>query len=176
MKRVLIAPLAAAAILSGCATETVPACRAPEAHEMAAFRAIMSHDRTALAGVVTPGPLRDAVTHSDTSVSAHLWGSQGRTEGTVLGMLARPPLCILDDTRTPPTDAMRAILVYPQANFDRVSPAPETPLVDAPPPYGTWRRDYLTCRFEQTASGWKLADLCGYRETFNAPALDTGTR
>ncbi|WP_203292455.1 hypothetical protein [Maricaulis parjimensis] len=175
MKRVLFASLAAsAAILTGCATETVPACRAPASYEMEAFRAIMSHDRAALANATAPGPLRDAVSYSDPAVTSHVWGSQGITRGSVTGLLARPPLCILDDMRTPPTDAMRQILVYPQENFDRVAPLPETPLVDAPPPYGVARRDYLSCRFEQTASGWKLADLCGY--TRPVAPVNTGAR
>lgn len=175
MKRVLFASLAAAAILSGCATETVPACRAPAAHEMAAFRAIMSHDRQALVNATVPGALQNAVSSADPAVSSHVWGSQGITQGSVIGLLARPPLCILDDTRTPPTDAVRQILVYPQDSFDRVAPAAETPLADAPPPYGVSRRDYLSCRFEQTAAGWKLADLCGYTRPV-APATQTGTR
>ena len=168
MRKIVIG-LVAAASLSACATETVPMCRAPAAHELAAFSAIVSHDAQGLSAAMTPGPLRDAVARRDPLVSSYLWGSQGVTQGTALGMLTRPPLCVLDDPALPASDAVRQILVYPQAAADRVWPALETPLADAPPPYGHARRDYMTCRFEQTAAGWKLADLCGYAPATSPP-------
>ncbi|MHA6289588.1 hypothetical protein [Maricaulis sp. CAU 1757] len=148
--------------LTGCATETVPACRAPQAHEMAAFSAIISHNENALAQAVAPGPMRTAITSREPTTRSYIWGGQGETRGTMLGLLSRPPLCVLDDPTQPATETVRHVLVYPQASFDRVGPAAETPLADAPPPYGVNMRDYLSCRFEQTSEGWKLADLCGY--------------
>ncbi|WP_300543011.1 hypothetical protein [Maricaulis sp.] len=166
--------LIATLTLSACATETVPVCRAPAAHEMAAFSAIVSHNQAALADATAAGPLRNALTSGDPAVRSHLWGSQGITQGTVIGMLSRPPLCILDDPAAEANDATRQVLVYPQHNFDRVAPAPGTPLAEAPPPYGVSRRDYMTCRFEQTAAGWKLSDLCGYTRPVTSPA--TGAR
>lgn len=158
---VLLAAVTAAAV-SACATETVPMCRAPQPHEMAAFQAIVSHNEAALAQSTAPGPLRNAVTNRDPAVRSHLWGSQGVIQGTVIGMLSRPPLCLLDGPATAEQEGVRQVFVYPQYRYDPVAPAPETPLADAPPPYGVSRRDYMTCRFEQTADGWKLADLCGY--------------
>jgi hypothetical protein len=137
-------------------------CRAPQAHEMAAFQAIVSHNETALAQTTTPGALRNALAAGDPAVRSHLWGSQGVIQGTVIGILSRPPLCVLDDPATAGQENIRQVLVYPQARYNQVGPAAGTPLADAPPPYGVSRRDYMTCRFEQTAQGWKLADLCGY--------------
>lgn len=159
----LIALAAAAASVSACATETVPACRAPAAHEMTAFQAVVSHNSAALTQAMAPGALRNALAAGDPAVRAHVWGNQGVTQGTVVGMLSRPPLCVFDDPAMPPGDAIRQIIVYPQYRYDQIAPAPETPLAEAPSlPYGIPRRDFMTCRFEQTAAGWKLADLCGY--------------
>ena len=101
---------------------------------------------------------------------AWLWGARGETRGTVVNVLARPPLCVLDDaTAATNSDTVRNVLVYPQTEHDRLAPPPTTPLAEARIPYGTEMRDYLSCRFEQTASGWKLADLCGYRGFQPAP-------
>lgn len=149
--------------LSACATEPVPMCRAPLGYEMAAFSAIISHNETAVADALAPGLVQNAFISRDPMIRAHVWGSEGNTRGTVTGMLSQPPLCIFDDPGFVATEASRQILVYPQRRYDRIAPAPETPLLDAPLPYGTYRGDYMTCRFEQTATGWKLADLCGYR-------------
>lgn len=160
---VLASTATATALLAGCATETVPACRAPQAYEMDAFAAVISHNGNALANATAPGPLRHALTSNNPGVRGHLWGHEGITDGTVVGILSRPPLCIIDDPAAEATETMRQVLVYPQARYGAVSPAPETPLADAPPPYGVSRRDYVSCRFEMTAEGWKLADLCGYR-------------
>jgi hypothetical protein len=171
MKRVLALVATTSVIgLSACATETVPMCRAPQAHEMAAFSAIISHNETAVADTLAPSALRNAFISRDPMLRSHVWGSDGNTRGTVIGMLSQPPLCVFEDPGFLASEASRQILVYPQRAYDRVAPAPETPLLDAPLPYGTYRGDYMTCRFEQTATGWKLADLCGYRMP-GAPAV-----
>lgn len=169
MKRVLVSTLATSALLTACATETVPACRAPQPHEMAAFSAVISHNENALAQAVVPA-YRAAVTQREPILRSHIWGAQGETRGTVIGLLSQPPLCVLDDPMAAPSETARQVLVYPQRTFDRVGPVAETPLADAPPPYGVSMRDYLSCRFEQTAEGWKLADMCGYRPAA-APAV-----
>ncbi|SDM79162.1 hypothetical protein [Maricaulis salignorans] len=163
MKRVVVLAVAASSLLAACATETVPACRAPQAHEMAAFAAIISHNETAVSETLAPSALRNAFIRRDPLVRAWVWGAPGETGGTLVGMLSQPPLCIIDDPRIAATETVRQVLVYPQANFSRVAPPATTPLADAPPPYGTAMRDFLSCRFEQTADGWKLADMCGYR-------------
>ena len=163
MKRVVFLAVAASSLLAACATETVPACRAPQAHEMAAFAAIISHNETAVSQTLAPSALRNAFIRRDPLVRAWVWGAPGQTQGTVVGMLSQPPLCIIDDTRVAATETVRQVLVYPQANFSRVAPPAGTALADAPPPYGSAMRDYLSCRFEQTPEGWKLADMCGYR-------------
>jgi len=164
MKRVLVlAATTSVLALSACATETVPTCRAPQTYEMAAFSAIISHNEAAVSETLAPGLLQNAFISRDPMVRSHVWGSDGNTRGTVTGMLSQPPLCIFDDPTFAATEASRQILVYPQRAYDRIAPAPGTPLLDAPLPYGTYRGDYMTCRFEQTATGWKLADLCGYR-------------
>ncbi|RKR02978.1 hypothetical protein [Maricaulis maris] len=164
MKRVLaLASTTAVLGLSACATETVPMCRAPMTYEMAAFSAIISHNETAVADAMAPGLLQNAFISRDPMVRSHVWGSDGNTRGTVTGMLSQPPLCIFDDPGFVATETSRQVLVYPQRAHDRVAPPVETALADAPLPWGTYRGDYMTCRFEQTATGWKLADLCGYR-------------
>lgn len=164
MKRALALVSATAMLgLSACATETVPMCRAPIAYEMAAFSAIISHNETAVADAMAPGLLQNAFISRDPMVRSHVWGAEGNTRGTVTGMLSQPPLCIFDDPNFTATEASRQILVYPQRAHDRVAPPVETPLLDAPLPWGIYRGDYMSCRFEQTATGWKLADLCGYR-------------
>jgi hypothetical protein len=157
----------AASFLSACATDTTPVCRAPQTHEMASFRAIISHNRTALAQSLAPGATRDALNNQDVSLNAYVWGSQGETRGTLLGLLSQPPLCVLDDPTYAATDASRHVLVYPQHAFNALSPTPEstTPM---PFPYGVSMRDYMRCEFVQTATGWKLADMCGYRAPMTA--------
>ncbi len=162
MKRVVILAVAASSVLAACATETVPACRAPQPHEMAAFAAVISHNETAVTQTLAPSALRNAFIRRDPLLRAWVWGAPGQTQGTVVGILSQPPLCIIDDQRVAATDTVRQVLVYPQASFSRIAPPAETPLVDAPPPYGSAMRDYLSCRFEQTDEGWKLMDMCGY--------------
>jgi hypothetical protein len=162
--RLALLPASTAALaIAGCATETVPACRAPLNHEMQAFGAIISHNENALAEATAPGALREALGRRDPGIRGHVWGYEGVTAGTVVGILSQPPLCIIDDPAVEATESLRQVLVYPQARYGAVSPAPETPLAEAPPPYGVSRRDYVSCRFEMTGAGWKLADLCGYR-------------
>lgn len=163
MKRVVVLAVAASSLLAACATETVPACRAPQAHEMAAFAAIISHNETAVSQTLAPSALRNAFIRRDPLLRAYVWGAPGETQGTVVGMLSQPPLCVLDDPRVAATETSRQVLVYPQAAYNRVAPPAATPTLDAPLPYGSAMRDYLSCRFEQTADGWKLADMCGYR-------------
>lgn len=163
MKRVLLSSLLAGGLLAGCATDTVPACRAPQAYEMAVFAAIISHNETAVTQTLAPGAYRNAFIRRDPNLRSHVWGAPGQTQGTLVGLLSNPPLCLIDDTRVAATETVRQVLVYPQANYSRVAPPAETPLADAPPPYGVERGDYVSCRFEQTEEGWKLADMCGYR-------------
>ena len=131
---------------------------------MAAFSAVISHNENALASVVVPGDLRTGVQNRNTEIATHLWGTRGYTHGSVVALLSQPPLCIIDAPLAAPSETVSEVLVYPQRTFDRVGPAAETPLAEAPPPYGG-PADYLSCRFERTADGWKLADLCGYRPT-----------
>tara|TARA_R110000868_G_scaffold342450_1_gene603316 strand:+ start:1084 stop:1605 length:522 start_codon:yes stop_codon:yes gene_type:complete len=163
MKRVVVLAVAASSVLAACATETVPACRAPQTHEMAAFAAIISHNETAVTQTLAPSAVRNAFIRRDPMLRAWVWGAPGETGGTLVGLLSQPPLCVLDDRRVAATETVRQVLVYPQAAYTRVAPPATTSVLDAPPPYGTEMRDYLSCRFEQTAEGWKLADMCGYR-------------
>ena len=161
MKRVLVSVLASSAFLASCATNT-PVCRAPLAHEMAAFSAVISHNENALRDALAPGALQTAFTNRDPELRTYVWGSQGVTRGTVVGILSQPPLCILDDPANPATNASRQVLVYPQESFDRELSRASTQSTSAPLPYGVFMRDYMSCRFEQTSRGWKLADMCGY--------------
>ena len=159
MKRVIASILVSSAALAACATDSGPVCRAPLAHEMAAFAAVISHNETALSQAVAPGSLRDAFTSREASLRSYLWGSGGDTRGSVVGLLSRPPLCVLDDPAYPANDSTRRILVYSQTAFDQAS---ATYSATTALPYGVIMSDYMTCRFDNTATGWKLADMCGY--------------
>ncbi|MBO6798028.1 hypothetical protein [Maricaulis sp.] len=162
--RVLAAASCALAVSACATTATSPACRAPAPHEMQAFMAVISHNSGLLAQQLAPGAVADAFAASDPQLTSHIWGSQGVTRGSVVGVLSRPPLCVIDDPRSQASDAERQILVYPQNEYQSLRPAEGTPLELAPAfPYGVERADYISCRFSQTASGWKLADACGFR-------------
>jgi hypothetical protein len=159
MKRVIVSTLVSSAALAACATDSGPVCRAPEAHEMAAFAAVISHNENALVQALAPGATRDAFTNRDPSLRSYLWGANGDTRGSVVGLLSRPPLCILDDPAYPRNDSTRNILVYTQSSFEQNS---ATYAATTALPYGVIMSDYMACRFENSASGWKLADMCGY--------------
>lgn len=159
MKRVIASILVSSAALAACATDTGPVCRAPQAHEMAAFAAVISHNETALAQAMAPGAVRDAFTSREASLRSYLWGSSGDTRGSVVGLLSRPPLCVLDDPAYTANNSTSHILVYSQTAFDRTAATySETTAL----PYGVIMSDYMACRFDNTSTGWKLADMCGY--------------
>ena len=164
--------LAAACVaLNACATETfVPACRPPQAHEMAAFTAIVAHNESALMAAMTPGPARATVARGDPHLRAALWGAQGETRGTLISLLRSPPLCLLDDPNFAATETANQVLVYPQAAYDRVGAPPETIMPEIYTPYGVEGRDYATCRFEMVDGRWGLADFCGYGPPAATPA------
>lgn len=131
---------------------------------MQAFMAVISHNSGLLAQSLAPGAVADAFAAGDPNLTSHLWGSNGETRGTVVGILSRPPLCVIDNPAAPRNEAERQVLVYSQAGYQGLRPAEGTPADLVPNfPYGVERADYITCRFTQTASGWKLADACGFR-------------
>lgn len=166
MRLRLLACVLAASFASACATST-PVCRAPLPEEMSAFRAIISHNPNALAQSMAPGTTRSALEAGDHELNAYIWGSGGETRGSVISMLNRPPLCILPNPAAISDETSREILVYPQQRYDRVTPLDPAAVTL---PYGTHMRDYLTCRFELTDSGWQLADACGYRPRYRSVA------
>ncbi len=161
----LIAAALIASFASACATTSTPVCRAPMPDEMEAFRAIISHNPNQLAQVMAPGEYRTALQNGNAELMAYIWGANGQREGSVLSMLMRPPLCVQP---APVTEASvpnsREILVYPQARYDALVPV--DPALATPLPWGVEMRDYLTCRFEETESGWKLADACGFNPRY----------
>jgi len=162
--RVLAAASCALAVSACATTATSPACRAPAPHEMQVFMAVISHNSGLLSQSLAPGSVADAFAAGDPHLNSHLWGANGETRGTVVGLLSRPPLCVIDNPSAPRSDAERQIIVYPQATYQGLRPVEGTPADMAPSfPYGVERADYITCRFTQTASGWKLADACGFR-------------
>ena len=162
--RVLAAAVSALALSACATTASSPACRAPAQHEMQAFMAIISHNSGLLAQSLAPGEVANEFSAGNPQLMSHIWGSQGETRGTVVGMLSRPPLCVLNDPRAAQTETSSQILVYQQERYESLRPAQGTPLEMAPVfPYGVERGDYVICRFSQTASGWKLQDACGYR-------------
>lgn len=161
MRLRLLATALIATAVSACATST-PVCRAPMPDEMSAFRAIISHNPEALAATMAPGMARNELIAGNTELRAHIWGSNGETRGSVVSLLTQPPLCVMSDPAATDPSA-REILVYPQSRYDAVLPADPaaTPL-----PYGVSNRDYLRCRFEQTANGWALADACNFQPRY----------
>lgn len=134
---------------------------------MQVFTAVISHNPAALSEAMAPGATRNALTQRDANLRSHIWGSQGQTGGTVIGMLSRPPLCVVDNPVADAANGDRNIVVYPQSNFDALLPSAEAGAVF---PYGVRMRDYLTCRFTETADGLRLADACGFR-AYTAPAV-----
>ena len=162
--RVLAAASCALAVSACATTATSPPCRAPAPHEMQAFMAVISHNPGLLAQQLAPGSVANSFSAGDPHLTSHIWGSQGLTRGSVVEVLSRPPLCVIDDPRSAANDAERQVLVYPQDAYQGLRPAEGTPLEMAPAfPYGVERADYITCVFTQTATGWKLADACGFR-------------
>ena len=157
--------LAALALLplAGCATTETgpvePQCRAPNAQEFEIFRAIVARDRQTLIRNSAQGPARSALIAQDPYASGHMWGSQGYTSGTLLGILSDPPLCVIDlPTLTP--ESRRSIAVYSQARYDQLRPAVPVMPETGYQPYGYHRRDYIECEFVNTAEGWRMSDLC----------------
>lgn len=150
--------------LAGCATtnETGPVepqCRAPNAQEFEIFRAIVSRDRQTLVRNTAAGPARSALLTQDPYANGHMWGSQGYTGGTLLGVLSQPPLCVLDMPSITP-ESQRTIVVYSRERYDALRPQgyvmPQTGFT----PFGTHRQDYARCTFVNTAEGWRMTDLC----------------
>lgn len=162
MRLTAIAALALTA-LAGCATTETgpvePQCRAPNTQEFEIFRAIVSRDRQTLIRNTAQGRARTALLTEDPYANGHMWGSQGYTGGTMLGVLSQPPLCVLDLPAIAP-ESQRTIAVYSRERYEALRPAvpivPETGFR----PYGTHRQDYLRCTFVNTAEGWRMTDLC----------------
>lgn len=151
--------------LAGCATTASgpvePMCRAPNAQEMQIFRAVVGRDRQTLIANSAQGPARAALERSDPYLNNHLWGSQGYTGGTLLGVLTVPPPCVLDMPVADPT-TQREIVVYQRERYDRLRPATGMPAEALSfTPWGTHRQDYFRCRFVNTAEGWRMIDMCG---------------
>jgi hypothetical protein len=171
LKKVLAgAGLIATIALSACQTVAEPvtlSCRAPSGEEFDFFRAIVSRDRNTILRHTASGPARSAMERRDPYVNQHLWGNQGYTGGTLVGVLTQPPPCVVDmpqriDTEGNPITTQRSILVYQQARFQQltggsVTFAPEE-IVRAP---GTRGQDYFRCDMVQTSQGWRNTDLCG---------------
>lgn len=149
--------------LASCATTdpgpVEPQCRAPNAQEFEIFRAIVSRDRQTLIRNTAQGPARAALVAEDPYANGHMWGSQGYTGGTLLGVLSQPPLCVIDLPSATP-ESQRTIAVYSQERYDAVRPVgyvvPETGYS----PFGVHRQDYIRCTFVNTTEGWRMSDLC----------------
>lgn len=157
--------------LSACQTTAAPttlACRAPTGEEFDIFRAVVSRDRATLARYTSIGPARSALERRDPYVNNHLWGNQGYTGGTVVGVLTQPPPCVIDlprqlDTNGNPVTTRRTIAVYQESRFRSLAGGtsmtflPEQ-VVRIP---GNRGHDYFRCDFVQTSEGWRMTDLCG---------------
>jgi hypothetical protein len=156
--------------LSACQT-TGPvtlACRAPTSEEFDIFRAVVARDHNTLARYSAVGPARSALERRDPYVNNHLWGNQGYTGGTVVGVLTQPPPCVVDlppsvDSNGNAITTRRSIAVYQDSRFrslaggDSVTFTPEQG-VRLP---GNRGFDYFRCEFAQTSQGWRMTDLCG---------------
>ncbi len=162
---VALAPLAAACTTTSAPTFVEPTCRAPNSQELAIFRAVISHDRQTLINNSAQGAARSALIRNDPYINNHLWGSQGYTGGTMLGVLTQPPPCILDLPVADPT-TQREIAVYQFERYNRIRPN-STVAIDAMTyrPRGVHRQDYFRCRFINTAEGWRMTDMCSMTST-----------
>jgi len=156
--------------LSACQTTaaepTTLACRAPTGEEFEIFRAVISRDTTTLTRLSAVGPARSALQRNDPYVAGHLWGYQGYTGGTLVGVLTQPPPCVIDMPRRIDTEgniiaSQRSIAVYQETRFRALTGgiatfAPEQ-RVRLP---GINRQDYFQCDMVQTSQGWRMTDLC----------------
>lgn len=155
--------------LSACQTVAEPvtlACRAPTGEEFEIFRAVVSRDRDTLIRLSADGPARAALERRDPYVAGHLWGNQGYTGGTLVGVLTQPPPCVIDLPRRVDAEgnviaSQRSIAVYQEDRFraltgGSITFAPEQ-AVRLP---GVARQDYFRCDLVQTGQGWRMTDLC----------------
>jgi hypothetical protein len=155
--------------LSACQTVAEPvtlSCRAPTSEEFEIFRAVVSRDTSTLIRFSSIGPARAALERGDPYVNNHLWGNQGYTGGTLVGVLTQPPPCVIDmprrlDANGNPVTTQRSIAVYQEARFraltgGSVTFAPEQ-RVRLP---GVARQDYFECDFVQSGASWRMTDLC----------------
>ncbi|WP_421786405.1 hypothetical protein [Hyphobacterium sp.] len=157
--------------LSACQTTGGPvtlACRAPTSEEFDIFRAVVSRDQHTLVRYSATGPARAALERRDPYVNNHLWGNQGYTGGTIVGVLTQPPPCVVDlpapiDANGNAIAGRRSIAVYQENRFQSLVGGTSTTLaadqgLRLP---GNGGFDYFRCEFVQTAQGWRMIDLCG---------------
>jgi len=162
----LTVTLALSACQTTAAEPTTLACRAPTGEEFEIFRAVISRDTNTLTRLSAIGPARSALERNDPYVAGHLWGHQGYTGGTLVGVLTQPPPCVIDLPRRVDTEGnvittQRSIAVYQESRFraltgGSVTFAPEQ-AVRLP---GVNRQDYFRCDMVQSGSSWRMTDLC----------------
>ena len=138
-----------------------PVCRAPDAGEMAVFRAIIGHDQDALARWLSPEDpvLRARLRQIENEPRLHqqIFGRR-MGDPSVRSVLMQPPVCVHDTALGEPTlDAPRRRLsfVMPQARFEALQD-PTLPGAEV----GRPGYDHAACRFVETEAGWRLTDAC----------------
>ncbi|WP_421791850.1 hypothetical protein [Hyphobacterium sp.] len=172
LKKYLAGAVLASTLGLAACTTTAPepvtlACRAPVGEEFEIFRAVIARDHQTLARLSTQGQARRMLERRDPYINNHLWGNQGYTGGTIVGVLTQPPPCVIDMPRRVDGEGnvittQRTIAVYQQDRFrsmtgGSVTFAPEQ-IVRLP---GNRGQDYFRCELVQTSAGWRMTNLCG---------------
>ncbi|MEO1040189.1 MAG: hypothetical protein AAFX09_11640 [Pseudomonadota bacterium] len=159
----ILAGLTVLAALTACATPPPPkpVCRAPDAGEMAVFRAIVGHDEDALARWLSPDDpvlrARLRQLEDEPRLEEQIFGRR-MGDPSVRTVLMQPPVCVYDTAALPRTDgapARRLSYVMPRARFNQLQD-PERLGLES----GIAGRDHAVCSFVETESGWRLADAC----------------
>jgi len=148
--RPLFACAVASLALTACATSE-PVCRPADPTERATFGALVAHDQARLAHLMAPGPTAEQVRNLDPRVEAQIFG-QRMGDAAVRTVLMQPPLCVVDGASS---NGARISHIFPQARFDALQ-NPDLEGLER----GRPGLDHITCRYVETAEGWRLSDAC----------------
>ncbi|MGY6627216.1 MAG: hypothetical protein ACXIVL_01745 [Oceanicaulis sp.] len=145
--------LAAAALVSACATTQSVSCRDADPSERAMFAAIVSHDQNRVASLLAAegGETARRLRAQDPDVIAQVFGAR-MGERSVRTVLMSPPLCLVDE---PAVNNARLTYVFPAGRFDALQNPGMTGLQTGEP-----GRDHAACRFVMENGQWRLADAC----------------
>ncbi len=148
--RPLFACVVASLALTACATSE-PVCRPADGMERATFGAVVAHDEARLAQLMAQGPDAERVRTLDPQIEAQIFG-QRMGDAAVRTVLMQPPLCVVDGAAS---NGARISHIFPQARFAALQ-NPDLEGLER----GRPGLDHITCRYVETAEGWRLSDAC----------------